>query len=84
MHKTEDLIDDANELASKVLDTYRGRGQPKIQVEMAGVLRRLAAAAKDELAEADRVEASRECPDHPDALQMIRCTACNQERHMPA
>jgi hypothetical protein len=35
-------------------------------------------------AETDRVEASRECPDHPDALQMIRCTACNQERHMPA
>lgn len=35
-------------------------------------------------AETDRVAASRECPEHPDALQMIRCTSCGGERHMPS
>lgn len=40
-----ELVVAANELSSRVLDTYRGRGQPKVQIEMASLLRRLAAEA---------------------------------------
>lgn len=25
-----------------------------------------------------------ECSEHPDALHMVRCTACGKERHVPA
>ena len=42
MNKLEDLATTAEQLASKVLDTYRGKGQPKIQIEMASLLRALA------------------------------------------
>lgn len=47
-------------------------------------LRRLSDDVAKLEAETDRVEASRECPDHPDSLQMIRCTSCGEERRMPA
>jgi len=42
-----DMVTEARELSSFVLDTYRGRGQPKIQMKMAGLLRRLATKAED-------------------------------------
>lgn len=31
-----------------------------------------------------RLEDAFMCEEHPDAIHMVRCTGCNQERHVPA